>query len=137
MKLAVDNHNSRRVLIVDDEIDICLLVSSHLRQKGYTVKFANTISAGETILQDFKPDAILLDMNLPDGSGLNLIPSIKQYSSSSKIVVISAYDLNNNSTEQDRKNIDTFIPKPFSLEAISSTLSAMQLAPQAQPATKG
>ena len=85
--------DKKEILIVDDEEDICLMVSSILRKSGYSVSYCTSITEGKekVLAQTFQ--AFFLDLNLPDGSGFDLIPLIKKNNDlSAKIIIISAYD---------------------------------------------
>jgi two-component system OmpR family response regulator len=63
--------NMKRVLIVDDEADICLLLSGLLKRMGYQPNCANFLEEGRQRLAQQQYDAVFLDLSLPDGVGLN------------------------------------------------------------------
>ncbi|MET0391700.1 MAG: response regulator, partial [Chitinophagaceae bacterium] len=56
-----------RILIVDDEIDYCMIMKSFFRGKGYEVLLAFTLKEGLEQLESARPDILFLDNNLPDG----------------------------------------------------------------------
>jgi len=56
-------------LIIDDEADFCTLVQMQCRKAGITCRCANSLNDGLRMVKTFKPDIIILDNNLPDGSG--------------------------------------------------------------------
>jgi len=60
---------AKKVLIIDDEYDLCFLLKSYLRTKNFDVDIANTLSAGIAKINNNEPDIVFLDNNLPDGSG--------------------------------------------------------------------
>jgi two-component system OmpR family response regulator len=80
----------RKVLIIDDEIDLCLLVKSHLRKLDYAVSVAHTLSDGILQLRLEKQDVLLLDNNLPDGTGWSKAEEINNDFPGMKIILISA-----------------------------------------------
>ncbi len=80
-----------KVLIVDDEIDLCLLLKSYFQRKGYEVAIAYTLASGLDRLQDFSPDILFLDNNLADGLGWSMVPAIMRSAPSLRVYLISAY----------------------------------------------
>jgi two-component system OmpR family response regulator len=80
----------RNVLIIDDEVDLCLLVKSHLRKQGYLISMAHTLENGILQLQLAKYDILLLDNNLPDGTGWSKAEYINHNFPGMNIILISA-----------------------------------------------
>lgn len=80
-----------KVLIVDDEIDLSLLLKSHFTRKGHNVLLAHALDDGLEQVDIFKPDVLLLDNNLPDGTGWKWAPEIATRFPSIYIFLISAY----------------------------------------------
>lgn len=81
----------KTVLIVDDEIDLCLMIKLFLTKKNYTVHTAHTLSDGYNLLHTIVPDSLLLDNNLPDGMGWKMVGSIQKEYPTMHITLISAY----------------------------------------------
>ena len=77
-------------MIIDDEEDLCWLLSGALTQKGYEVTTANSLSHGISQLEK-KPDLIFLDLKLPDGDGMEILPTILDQTPETLVVIISAY----------------------------------------------
>ncbi len=80
----------RKVLIIDDEVDLCLLVNNHLRKLGYAVSIAHSLKDGLLQLQLFTPHILLLDNNLPDGTGWSKAEEINSLFPGMTIILISA-----------------------------------------------
>ncbi len=80
-----------KVLIVDDEIDLCLLLKSYFQRKGHEVAIAYTLAGGLDRLQEFAPEILFLDNNLADGLGWSMVPGILHSNPRLKIYLISAY----------------------------------------------
>ena len=80
---------ARRLLLVDDNQLICLTLSALLEDEGYTVDTANSSSETEKLLGCNYYAAVLLDLNLGEENGLDLVPLVRRSSSKTKIVVIS------------------------------------------------
>jgi DNA-binding response OmpR family regulator len=112
----------KSVLIVDDEIDICFLLGAMLRRKGYPVSYANSLEEGIKKADDLLPDILFLDINLPDGSGLDHIREIKAKHPHIIIIMISAYDGVNERTRASAEGAAYFIGKPLDPEKVYSAL---------------
>lgn len=81
----------RKVLIIDDEIDLCLLLKSYFLRKGYEVYLSHTLGEGISFLKTLKPDILFLDNNLPDGVGWAVAPELAADNPGMFINLISAY----------------------------------------------
>ncbi|HNP34860.1 MAG TPA: sigma-54 dependent transcriptional regulator [Woeseiaceae bacterium] len=79
-----------RILIVDDEADFCRGLVELLELKGHSVVSTNTLSAARSVFGTQKPDVLLLDLMLPDGSGLELLDEVKEHRPS-KVVIITGH----------------------------------------------
>ena len=85
-------HNkAKKVLIVEDEGDMCLLLNIMLTGKEMKLDHVKTISAAEEYLQNEQPSVILLDNKLPDGFGVDFISFLKKNYPAIKIVMISGF----------------------------------------------
>lgn len=81
----------RKVLIIDDEIDLCLLLKSYFLRKDYEVYLSHTLDEGISFLKSLQPDIVFLDNNLPDGVGWNIAPTLAQQYPDMYINMISAF----------------------------------------------
>jgi len=118
---------AKRVLIVDDEADICLLLSGLLRRLGYQPTCAHFIEEGRQWLHTQKFDAIFLDLNLPDGLGFDLLPSIKEDQNEAKVIMISAFDGQAERRRATEQGADYFIGKPFTRRSVEMALQTIQV----------
>jgi two-component system, OmpR family, response regulator len=107
-----------RALIIDDEIDICFLLSSILRSKNLQVSFVNSLSEATTALEQNTPEIIFLDNHLPDGLGVDFIKILKQSNPLAKVVMITAFDNYSDRSKAFNNGVDTFISKPFTKDMI-------------------
>lgn len=111
----------RNVLLVDDEPEICILISAVLRRSGSRCVFAHTLADGLRIVDSgTRFDAAFLDANLPDGPGYSLISRIKARSPGAVCVAISAMDTEG--TNAKAAGADIFVPKPLGRRAILDSL---------------
>lgn len=103
-------------LIIDDEEDICILITAYLRKKNIVVHYALTLAEGIQKLKEYKPTILFLDNNLPDGSGIESIQLIRSINPELKIIVISA--MSNLRERALANSADAFIDKPISFDNI-------------------
>jgi len=116
----------KNVLIVDDEEDMCWLLTNALQSKGYNVSTANTIIKGMGCLKKEAPDLVLLDLKLPDGDGMDMLSEIKAAAPQIVVVIISAYGSEEKRAEAEGKGVHAFIDKPFTGEKILETIAQFQ-----------
>jgi two-component system OmpR family response regulator len=83
----------KKALVVDDELDICRLLTLHLKTLGLDAEYVSTIGEAKAKISPAAYDVIFVDLNLPDGSGFDLLESLNTINSTSRMVVISAYDM--------------------------------------------
>ena len=119
--------SAKRILIVDDEADICLLLSGLLRRLGYQPTCANFIEDGRQCLNSQQFDAIFLDLNLPDGLGFDLLPFIKEGQREAKVIMISAFDGQAERRRATEQGADYFIGKPFTRRSVEMALQTTQV----------
>ena len=70
--------HKKKVLIIDDEVDLCLLMRAFFIRKNYEVHIAHTLHDGMNRLYQINPDFLLIDYNLPDGLGWDKLPEMYQ-----------------------------------------------------------
>jgi two-component system, OmpR family, response regulator len=124
------NMNTKHVLIVDDEADICLLLSGLLRRLGYQPTCAHFLEDGRQCLSRQHFDAVFLDLNLPDGLGFDLLPTIKQGGLTMKmpkVVMISAFDGTAERKRASDQGADYFMGKPFTRKTVEQALESIQV----------
>ena len=112
----------KKVLIIDDEIDICLLLKAYLQRQNYLAEYECDLASGIQKLHHTVPDFVILDNNLPDGYGINHISFMKEMYPESKIIMISAMTSVQNQAIQN--GADHFVKKPFKLQHISELIAA-------------
>ncbi len=82
---------SKKVLIIDDETDLCLLLKSYLTRKNYEVFLSHTLEQGMQALAEVHPNILFLDNNLPDGTGWSVAAKIATEYPDTCINMISAF----------------------------------------------
>ncbi|PSL49058.1 response regulator receiver domain-containing protein [Chitinophaga niastensis] len=114
------------ILIIDDEPDICRLLQLTLVRHGYTVKYVHALGEGMLYLQKQQPDLLFLDIHLPDGSGLEALPTIKEKCPTLPVITISAYD---NAMEKQialKAGAAFFLAKPFSVKHVDELIDSIK-----------
>ncbi|WP_240619250.1 response regulator [Chitinophaga costaii] len=110
-------------MIIDDEQDICRLLQLSLVRHGYQVRYVNSLSEGLKCLKDQKPDILFLDINLPDGSGLDALPGIKKQCPNLPVITISAYDTGPERQQALATGASYFLAKPFSVKNLDELIN--------------
>ncbi len=105
---------SRRALLVEDTPSMAMLYSKLLEREGFTVTVARTAEAGRAGIEFYNHDVLLLDLMLPDGSGLELLEFAGRISPDTRAVVITADGSINRAVEAMRLGAFDFMVKPFS-----------------------
>ncbi|MBC9031904.1 response regulator transcription factor [Sphingomonas sp. JC676] len=108
--------NTPKLLVVDDEPAIRRLLNTGLTRAGYRVVEAATARDALSALNIDKPDAVLLDLGLPDRDGLELVPLIK--AAGPALLVISARDATEQKVTALDLGADDYITKPFDTEEV-------------------
>lgn len=109
----------KKVLVVDDDPNICELVSIALSTKGYRVKTAQTGQEGIIDVKEFLPDLILLDMTLPDMEGIDVAKKIKDTEEGKKAPILMMSGRSVSLSEVDGDLFAGILNKPFSLSDLA------------------
>lgn len=112
----------RTALIVDDEEDIGLMVSVFLKKAGISTTYMNRVMPAKEAIIESSFNFYFLDLNLPDGTGFDLIPLIKEKNERSKIIIISAYDGHLETSKANEFGVTNFIKKPFTKQDILNAI---------------
>ncbi len=110
--------NMRRVLVVDDEENIRLVVKSLLRKNGYEVGVADSGEAALGMVDSFGPDVILTDVRMPKMGGLDLLATLRAKQHPATVIVMSAYGNIDMALEAMKAGAYDYISKPFKPEEL-------------------
>ena len=108
----------KQILLVEDETVFANAVKKHLSRKGYEIYLASDLKSANLHLKENIPDLILLDMRLPDGSGLDLLGEIKSMNTSVEILVMSAYGELDDAVSAMKLGASDYLKKPIDLEEL-------------------
>jgi DNA-binding NtrC family response regulator len=111
----------QRLLIVDDEPNVVAGLQALLADE-WDVKTAMTAREARSVFADFSPDVVLLDMNLPDGNGVDVLHDLKMYSEAVSVIMMSGVGTVDSVVESMKLGAETFLQKPFDYSLLSLTL---------------
>ncbi|HEY2029347.1 MAG TPA: sigma-54 dependent transcriptional regulator [Myxococcales bacterium] len=110
------------ILIVDDDRSIRELLSMHLEERGFGVIAAGTGAEGFRLATEGAPSAIVLDMRLPDASGIDLIPELKKRASEAPVLMITAHHDMATTILAMKAGAFDYIHKPIDIQAFDVAL---------------
>jgi two-component system response regulator PilR (NtrC family) len=112
------------VLVVDDEPDICELLSITLQRMDLNPRIAGTVAAAQRMLKTEQLDLCLTDMRLPDGDGLDLVKWIQQNSPSVPVAVITAHGNMETAVRALKLGAFDFVSKPLDLASLRKLVAS-------------
>ena len=102
-----------KVLIVEDDASLREIMLRALKQEGYVVEYASTFSEADIKLAGYNYDCILLDIMLPDGSGLDLLEHLRKLGKRENVIIISARNSLEDKIYGLENGADDYLAKPF------------------------
>lgn len=115
----------KKLLIIDDEAGIVEEVKAFFEEEGFEVHTADTGKEGIDTLARVQPDLLILDMKLPDMSGLNILRYSKENFPKVKVLVNTGYVDQAVIDEAEKLGRDSFLQKPFNLERLMQEVDAL------------
>lgn len=113
-----------RVLIVDDEANLRRMLRALLEEEGYSVVEASSAEEGLALLDEHRPETILLDLALPGASGLETLPSFQKQLPGAPVIMMSGEATLSDAAQATREGAFHFLEKPLTPEAVLVTLRA-------------
>ncbi len=107
-----------KLLIIDDEKDLCLMFQKIFQEEGHSVMMATTGREGVVKARHEQPDLIFLDLKMPSMDGITCLKRLRQMSKLSKIVVLTGYGTLKTAQEAMRLGAYDYTSKPFDLDLI-------------------
>ena len=117
---------ARRLLLVDDEPYVGLVLQPRLEAAGFDVVLARTVAAARAAIAGSLPDVLLLDLHLPDGSGVDLLRDLRRQAGGAElpVVVLTAEGEDRVLAELGRLGA-AVLSKPFSPSKLTAQLAEM------------
>ena len=114
-----------KILVVDDESEIVDQIKEYFEDEGYKVFTAETGQEGIQIAARELPNLLVLDMKLPDMSGILVLKSIKHIHPKIKVITITGYIDQAMFDQAEELGRDTFLQKPFDLETLKKEVDKL------------
>src|ERR1022692_3523404 len=114
-----------RVLVVDDEPSLAELLASVLRYEGWEIRTAGDGASAVRTARDFRPDAIVLDIMLPDFDGLEALRRVRAILPNVCVLFLTARDAVEDRVSGITAGGDDYVTKPFSLEEVLARLRGL------------
>lgn len=114
-----------RLLVVEDELRIVDILKDVLESAGFTVDAVNTATGARNALSDIPYDAVILDLGLPDGDGLEVLKSARAQGLQIPILVLTARDAINDRVSGLDAGADDYLVKPFAIQELVSRIKAL------------
>ena len=109
-----------KLLIVDDEVEICDFLKSFFEERNYEVKTASSGQAALDAIEQFKPQIVLLDIKMPGMDGIQVLGTVKKKFPRTKVIMVTALETRDKIEECLRLGADNYITKPLSLEYLEN-----------------
>ena len=111
---------NRPVLIVEDDEVLAEVITNRLSSEGYQVRSADTWKKGRELIKEQLPDLLIMDLNLPDADGMDVIESLRNHDRTKDlaVVVTSAVDDTEHLVRGIRSGVMFFLTKPYDLDEL-------------------
>ena len=116
--------SSEQILILEDDIELNRGLCTAFKNDGKSVVSVRTIKSAEEQLSILTPALVLLDINLPDGSGLDLLRKIKSQKPDLPVIMLTANDTDDDIVKGFEYGADDYITKPFSLSVLRARVNS-------------
>ncbi len=114
-----------KILIVEDEVRLGQFLKQGLSEHAYTTQWVTTCAEASDSLSESQFDAVVLDLNLPDGDGLDLLQEWRASGFNEPVLILSARDSMQDRIKGLDFGADDYLPKPFSIEELLAHLRAL------------
>ncbi|MHA1567894.1 MAG: sigma-54-dependent transcriptional regulator, partial [Alphaproteobacteria bacterium] len=111
-----------KILIVDDDKSICQTLELHLTDQEYRVTVAHRVAEAQQHWPEISPDLVLLDLNLPDGSGIDLLREAIRMKWSGKVIMITGFQDMSSTIEAMKLGAFDYLIKPLNLDNLDLTI---------------
>jgi len=114
-----------KILVIEDELALCETIVAYLEEEGYRCEQAGTVELGSEKVNIYEYDCMLVDIGLPDGSGLSLIKELKKCHPETGIIIISAKNSMDDKISGLDLGADDYLTKPFHLPELNSRIKSL------------
>ena len=114
-----------RILLVEDEPNLGAAVQEHVRQAGHAVDWLQCLGEADAAIRTVAYDALLLDLHLPDGKGLDFLRALRARREALPVVILTALDQMSDRVEGLSAGADDYVVKPCDLDELNARLHAV------------
>ena len=114
-----------KVLIIEDELDLQHSIQQYLEYQGFVCEAVNDFTKGMEKVAEYDYDCVVVDINLPSGSGLDIVKAIKDMGSKTGIIIISARNALEDKLAGLELGSDDYLTKPFHLSELNARIHAI------------
>jgi len=118
------NKNNKLILLIEDSEDVQELNKSMLEDEGFTVKTAMTLAEARTFVKQRIPDAIILDIGMPDGNGLVFLHEFRKYSKI-PVLLLTGYGEDTDIIKGYDNGCNDYLPKPYTFGVLLARLKSL------------
>lgn len=120
-------NGSLKILIVDDEVAIRDIIKELLQCEGYCTKTADSGITALSVIDEFKPHVVLLDIRMPDMDGLQCLRRIKENHSSTEVLMISGFASRDIAKKSLELGAYDYLNKPLSFDHLKNLLNMLKI----------
>jgi len=125
-----------KILIIDDDKDVCDVLSRNLARDSYDVSCAYSGADGITMLKESVYDLVILDLKLPDMAGTEVLSAIREFNKKLSVVILTAYPSVDSAVSSFKSCIADYIKKPFKIDNIREVIRKELIRRQSEMETK-
>jgi two-component system response regulator AtoC len=111
-----------RILVIEDEVNLQRSLAIFLTEKGYEVRTASTAAEGLALLPQFDPKVIILDVRLPDASGLDILEPLRQQAPKTRVIMITAYHDMGTTIQAMKNGAYDYLNKPLDIDELELSI---------------
>lgn len=124
-----------RILLIEDDHLLGDAVRDYIASAGHAVDWMKTLADGEAALDTVDYGLVLLDLNLPDGSGLQLLRALRKKGWRTPVIILTARDQVRDRIEGLNSGADDYLVKPFDLDELGARIAAVNRRMTSEPFT--
>jgi two-component system response regulator RegA len=126
--LAGQPESERSLLIVDDDEPLCQRLARAMERRGFIVQTAESVAAGVRLAEEHPPAFAVVDLRLADGSGLEVVKTIRTSRPAARIVMLTGYGNIATAVAAVKAGAVDYLPKPVDADAVERALLATDAA---------
>lgn len=111
-----------KILIIEDEKELSADIATYLAKEDYLCEFATTYMQALEKIENYNYDCILLDITLPDGSGMQVLEKLKDQNKQDGVIIISAKDALEDKIKGLQLGADDYLTKPFHFSELAARI---------------